>query len=361
MRRTEKGRVGAFFRKLNRPSNRVAIIVYATTLVVCPLALISAALGYGEGVLAGIAYAICACLLLYALVISVPPVVRFVRKLWHVAGRYAFIRSLLKNYEFRTIFFAACSFFANIAYTVFLCLMAWHTHSEWYSALALYYILLTTARGVLLGQNMHDEKNYKDDPVRLHLRKTASYRYCGVMLIVMTLVLALAIVRMIVEGEGFRVPSGAIYAYAAVALYRLVVSVYNSLRAKRSDDMAVRAVRNINFATALVAWLSLQTAWFAAFPPSFDPSPWNGVVGGLICTIIVALGVYMLLFSAFVKKRLTAYGSVRRKHAEERQTPGYNRADYDAEYPNTVHDLPVQEGATAFSDEAEKSDRPQTL
>ena len=332
---TGKGRIKAFFQKLNRPPNWVAIIVYVTTLIVCPLALIAAAFGYGQGVFAGIAYTISGIIFLYTFWILTAKLVRGIKKLIKTADRYAFTRILKKNFEFRTLFFAFCSFVANVGYTVFLCVMAFVAGSEWYGALAAYYVLLTTTRGGVLAQNARDERNEKNDFVRLHLKKNGSYYYCGIMLIVLTLVLALAIVRMIVEGQSFRVPRWAIYAYAAVALYRLGIAIYNSRRAKRSDDMVVRAIRNINVASALVALLSLQTAWFAIFPPPFNVALSNAIVGGFICLIIVALGIYMLIFSRYVKKQLTAYENPHKQKISELEI-GYNRAEYIEEYSETV-------------------------
>ena len=318
-----------FLKKLHNPPNWVALIMYATTLIVCPLAVLTILMGYGHGVLAVVAYTVCALIFLYTEYMSIASLHRLRKRLMNVADKYAFTRNLRKNYEFRTIVFGACTLLFNIGYTVFLCIMALRTRSVWYGALAVYGILLVAARGGLLVQNHKDERKYKEDIVRLQKAKAGGYRYCGIMILVLTLALAVSVVEMVVKGEGFRVPKFSIILFAVFAVYRIGMAAFNIVKAKNYDDFTVRASRNINMTSALVSALTLLTAVFAVYPPSFKPSVINATAGILVCGYIVGLGIYMIINSVRFEKRLEKLEKYR-KIPEE--IVGYNRDGYQEEY-----------------------------
>lgn len=333
-RRNGKGLRRRFWEKFNNPPNWVALLMYATTLIVCPLALAAFIMDYGHSVFAIVAYCICALIFLYTMIVAVNAVIRLRRKLLTVADKYEFTRRLHKSYAFRTIVLGACALLFNVGFTVFLCVMAVRTRSAWYGALALYNVLLVATWGGLLLQNRKDEKRYKYDPTKLQREKVGTYRYCGIMIIALTVALTASVVQMVVDGAGFRLPHWAIYPFAAFALYRVAKAAYNVVKSTKYDDLVVRAARNIGLATALVSVLTLQTAIFAAFPPSFDPSWLNAVAGIVVCCALIALGTFMIVFSGKVKKRLTVWET--EKMQADEAAKGYNRDGYGEEYGTDV-------------------------
>lgn len=330
-----KDRMKRFFEKLNHPPGWVAVLTYATAFVICPLTLATVLLGQGGGVLSMIAYVVSACSFIYMVMLTVSAIRRFRRKVLSVADRYSFTRKLHSNYEFRTLVFGAITFLCNIGYAVFLFVMACMTESLFYGALVVYYVLLSTSRGGLLIDARKSERKYKDDPWLLQKEKVGMYRYCGWMIVGLSLALAFSVVEMVTKGEGFHVPQGTIYAFAAFTLYRVAMTVVNFIKSTRYDDLTVRAVRQINMATALVAMLTLQTAIFAAFPLDINPTLWNGITGTVVCVSVITLGSYMLAYANRFKKRISQ-GRVcaERKKSEKTATnsTGYNRAEYSEEY-----------------------------
>lgn len=309
------------------------MLAYTSALVVFPLAIVMGILGYGDVVLTCVSYAVSALLLVICGYATAKYCVRLSKKLRNVADRYAFTRNLFKSFEFRTMAFGACSFVLNVGYTAFLGVMALTTDSGWYGALASYYGLITAARGGLLVQNRRDVRRYKNEPDRLYLEKTRSYFYTGLMLLTLTLSLSVEVVQIVVEGAGHQAHEGTIFVYAAYTLCRIAIAVRNFFKAKKSDDMVVRAVRNVNLAAALVSVLSLQTAWFAAFPPSFDERIPNAVTGFLVCLVNVALGIYMVSLATEIKRAAKKRPLIRGDGEEASSAYGYNREDYLDEYP----------------------------
>ncbi len=294
-------------KQLHNPPNWVAVLVVATALVVCPLIILSLTLDYGDTMYAVVACTLCALLLIYTVAVVVNGIVKFRRKVRKVAGRYEFTRNLFESYEFRTVAFATYTFLCNVGYTVFLILMALLYHSVWYGTIGIYYLLLCVVRGGVLLQNRKDEKRYKEDFHKLQTAKVGTYRYCGVMMLVLALSLALSVVELVVDSSGFRHPVWLIYVFGGVAVYKVILAVVHLVHSTKRDDLVIRSVRYINMAVTLMSVLCLQTSIVAAFPIEGNTVAWlNGSTGALVCLVTLGLGLYMLLFSVRAKKRLLA-------------------------------------------------------
>lgn len=321
----------SFWKRLKNPPNWIAIICFAASFVMFPLAIITSILDNWLNVYAILACAFCVTPFLYTVFIIVVFFVRTTRKLLRVADKHAFTRQLHKSYEFRSMFFAVCTLVSNVGYTVFLLAMALKSKSLWYGALAAYYILLSSARGGVLLQNVRDEQRYKNDVFSLQRAKAGTYRYCGIMMIALTLAMATSVVHTMIVGIGeSTLPVWAVYLFAGYALYRVIMSVVDFVRATTRDDLAVRAVKYINLATALVSVFTLQTAVFKVFFAEFNPIVFNAISGFSVCLIMLILGVFIISFSSIVRRQIKTRQARLGVEAQEEQL--YNREDYDEEY-----------------------------
>ncbi len=330
----KRGRNGfwRFLEKLHNPPSWVAAIVIASTLFVCPFVVFTVSFGFWRPMHAAVACILCAILLVYTAVVVVNSILKVRRKVLVVADRYEFTRNLRENYEFRTLFFAVCSCLCNLAYTVFLIVMAFRYHSVWYGTVGVYYILLTFARGGVLLQNRKTEKKYRYDYYKLQTEKVGTYRYCGIMLLVLALSLTFSVVELMIDSSGFRHARWLIYVFAPVAAYKAVIAVVHFVHATKRDDLVVRSVRYINLAVTLMSALCLQTAILAASEWSaVTVTLLNGITGGGVCLLTLALGIYMVVFSVKVKGRVLARSAELAEETEE-NTVGYNRSDYFEEY-----------------------------
>lgn len=323
-----------FIRQLNNPPTWVATLAFATTLIACPLALATIIMDYGHNIYAIIAYVICAIVLLYTVYVLVLSIRRLHKKMGKAADKYTFTRNLYKNYEFRSIFFGGCSSLFNIGYTVFLTTMAIRFDSVWYGALALYHILLVLTLGGILVRNATDEHKYKNDFYALQKSKIGVFRYCGYMLLIQAAALSISVLEMVVGGRGSHTPKWTLLFFGAFACWRIVTAIVNFVRSSKYDDLAVRAVRYLSFVTACVSALTFITAFFAAFPLKNDVNAAvvDGVAGGIVCMIIVALGSFMIVFSDYARRRLRKKEEKARPGSED----GYNRDGYREEYGETT-------------------------
>ena len=293
------------WRRISDPPSWVLLLVYATTLTVCALAVIALAVGEGKSGFALGLYVAGVLCVAYSLFLLVRLLKKFKEKMVSVADRYTFTRNFKNDYVFRTIVLGACSLVGNVAYTVFLCVTAMYSRALWYWVLAVYYILLTSMRGGLLVENRKTERRFGGNPTRLQKEKIKSYVYCGTMLLVSTLALSLALVWMVASGGRFPAPSGMVYALAVFAVYRMSMAIANMIKAKRLDDLAVQSVRNINFSTALVSVLTLQTVILDSFSFDVNVGLCNALTGAAVCLAIVGVGVYMLRKGKRIREELS--------------------------------------------------------
>ena len=321
----------SLWKRLKNPPNWIAIMSFISSFVIFPLAIVTSFLDDWLNLFAILACVFCIVPFLYTLFIIIVFFVRMFKKLLKAADKYTFTRQLHKSYEFRSMFFAVCTFVSNVGYTAFLSSMALVIRSLWFGALAVYYILLTSARGGVLLQNIRDEQRYKDDEFALQRAKAGTYRYCGAMMIALTLAMAISVVHTMIVGVSAQsLPEWTVYLFGGYAAYRVVASVVSFVRATTKDDLAVRAVKYINLAAALVSVFTLQTAIFNAFFNSYDPIIFNALSGFSVCFIMLVLGVYIISFSSIVRKNIKAQQV--KMEAESQVESLYNREGYDEEY-----------------------------
>ncbi len=327
--RKRRDEVVRFLKKLHTPPNWAAVIVIGTTLIVCPLLIVAMVMDYGHALFAVVATVLCAALILYSAIVTVQYLVRLHRKILRAADKYTFTRNLRKNYEFRTLFFGIVAFLCNMGYTMFLIITALVYRSVWYGVIGICYVLLCVSRGGVLVQNNKDERRCKGDYQALQKAKVGTYRYCGVMMLVLSLALTLAVVELVMDGSGFRMRGWLIYVFAIVAAYKVVHACIHFIHSTKRDDLAVRSVRYINLTVTLISVLCLQTSILAASPLQGGAvAAINTVTGSLVCIITLALGVYMVSFSVQEKQRLLAQEFTFARAAEHIDPVGYNRDGY---------------------------------
>ncbi len=178
-------------------------------------------------------------------------------------------------------------FFINLLYIVVKFVSGIVYRSMWFIALAVYYILLAVMR-FLLARRL----NVQDEAAELR-----RYRLCGIMLLFMNQALAGIVVFMVRQNRGFDYPGLLIYAMAAYAFYAVTIAIINIVKTRKHKSPILSAAKAINLVAALVSILSLETAMLAQFGGDDNPlfrQVMTGATGGGVCTIVIAMAVYMI-------------------------------------------------------------------
>ena len=206
--------------------------------------------------------------------LTVYTVVRFAprakKKIREGLAKNPFFGRMLEEYGFRTAVFAVGSFAVSFAYAVFNGVLGIMGLSAWYGALAVYYVLLAAMRGGVLSFHFLGRKKYAADANGEKRADLRAFGICGTGLVLLPLCLSVVIAQTVRGINSFEHPGLTIYVAALYAFYKIVMSVINIFRARRSDELTVRAIRSINLADALVSILALQTAMFREFSPDAD-------------------------------------------------------------------------------------------
>lgn len=217
---------------------------------------------------------------------------RIKKTLLEICLKFSFSRNMVENYGFRTFVFSALTSVLNFAYAVFMVVMAVLGHSFWYAALFSYYMVLGVIRISILLKYRRKRQNMKDFDMQIYGMRL--YRLCGMLLFLLTLALFGAVIQMVLSDKGFRYAELMVYVVAVFSFYKVVLAIVNTLKAKKYRNYTIQALRNINLASALVTLLSLQTTMLYAFSDSTEYWRYNGITGGLVCFLILLLGVYMI-------------------------------------------------------------------
>lgn len=287
-----------FLEKWKRPRGVWLILLYAVTLCAC-VGAISTLLWKNTpqwvSFLAYFLYGVAAISLgytVYTVVIYAPGlkgrVIDFMKK-------NRFTARLLENYGFRTVMEACLSLVGNLAYAVFNGVVAILSRSVWYGALATYYILLTLLRSRLVLHHRKVARGALEDETQQRRSEISRYRLCGAVLTAMPLCLSFAILQMVVADKGYSYGELTIYVVAAYTFFKITKSIINAIKARKNDDLTVKALRNVGLADAMVSILALQTAMFDAFGGTMNTDLANALTGGGVCALTVVIGVYMLI------------------------------------------------------------------
>lgn len=208
-------------------------------------------------------------------------------------------RRYLRDLSFRgkLSLFAATGI--NGCYAILKLGAGFYYRSYWLGAIAVYYLFLTAARG-MLAWNIH--RGCLDPR-----QEYRAVRRCGWLLLLLNGALAAVIVQMVLDGKGYRYPGSLIFVAALYAFYSVATAAVNLVRFRRLNRPVLSASKALGFATALVSMLSLQTAMFSSFGGELDfQRRMNAATGAAVCLLLLAMAVGILLRTNRQLRRLAA-------------------------------------------------------
>lgn len=296
---------------LASPPKLFAVCVILLTLPACVGAIVLSVAERESGLLAAITYvlyAVAAISLSYTVYVLVRFAPRIKQGAIAVLKKKAFTAGFIENYGFRTLMFASFSLIVNLAYAALNVFIACVSGSVWYAALGTYYLILVAMRSIVLKYRLAKRKRENASSEPSAVKRAAAnekrkeirrYMLCGIMLVVLPLSLSVVSLLTITDGRMMHEYAGlTIYAAAAYTFFKCGMSVYNAIKAKRGDDMTVRALRGVSLADSWVSLFALQTALLISFSDEIMAARFNvftAITGGAVCLATAALGIYMLI------------------------------------------------------------------
>ena len=107
------------------------------------------------------------------------------------------------------------------------------------------------------------------------------------------------ILLMIFTDSGFTYPGYVIYLSEIYTFYIMICSAASLINCRRMESPFLSAVKVLNFVSALMSVLGLQTAMIAQFSVNDENfrRMMNAITGGFIWSAVILIAVYMLVRS----------------------------------------------------------------
>jgi hypothetical protein len=177
----------------------------------------------------------------------------------------------------------------NLLYAVVKLIAGIYYASFWYGADAIFYIVLSIAR-VLLMRYMRTDENNLAAEYRV-------YRSCGVVLFVLSAALTSVVYQVVNQNMGYTYPGLLIYMVATFAFVNITIAIINVVKHHKLSNPVQRAAKALSLAKALVMMFALQSAMFASFGGEslVLERVANIVFGSFVCLSIIAMAVMMVV------------------------------------------------------------------
>lgn len=240
---------------------------------------------------------------LAVLIVAVPALARDIRstvgksrimervRTTHIVGQY------LSDLAFRGSVSIYQGMTVNFLYVIFRIVTGIRYLSVWFLSMAVYYFVLGGLRAYLIFSFRH-RKNERDE--------FRCYRRTAWLLFLLNIPMGGMIILMIRKNSGFAYPGYIIYLSALYTFYTLILSIVNIVKFRKLGDPILSAAKVLNFVSAMMSVLGLQTAMISRF--SADGENYrklmNTITGGFVYVTVIVIAVYMLLHSRKIRKQV---------------------------------------------------------
>lgn len=179
----------------------------------------------------------------------------------------------------------------NLTYSLYQAMIGLTRRSAWFDALAVYYILLTATRVLMLHYIRHEAEDGREE-----LRR---YRRCGIMMFVLTFfVLIIGLLLNNGNSAPKSYPGHMIFVVGAFTLYTLVNSARNLWVYRKLESPLISASKSVNLAASLVSLYAFQAAVFAQFRTRIRASVitlFNVGTAGIACIVVGWISLHIIV------------------------------------------------------------------
>ena len=196
----------------------------------------------------------------------------------------------LTDVAFRVKVSLYTSVFFNFIYSVFKFVTGLIYRSLWWGAVAVYYMLLSSVRFILLRHIDNDDGDMLDE-----LKK---YRLCGVLLAATNVFLSAMVCRMIVYQRFLLYSDLVIVSSAIYTFYNVSLALIEIVHYRKYNSPVFSAAKKLRLVTALVSLLSFETAILSVYVADENLRTLiKGITGAAICVAVLCLSVFMIVSS----------------------------------------------------------------
>ncbi|MBR3316255.1 MAG: hypothetical protein IKG21_00350 [Atopobiaceae bacterium] len=181
----------------------------------------------------------------------------------------------------------------NITFSLYQILIGITRNSLWFYCLALYYVLITATRVLMLYYIRNEAEDGREE-----LRR---YRKCGIMMLVLTfMILVVGILMNSGNSTPKQYPGHMVFVVGVFTIYTFVNSILNLWRYRLLESPLISASKSVNLTTALVSLYTFEAAVFAQFRDIINPSVitlLNAVTAGGSLIAVIWMSAHIILRS----------------------------------------------------------------
>lgn len=282
----------------------VILVISPATMVLCIIAL------NNKGMFPALEYTIylVSAYALAALIIGMGSVTDYVMRIfhgsrvWRWAQRNPIASLFISDFRFRGELSLYQGLLISTLFAVFKGAAAVFYQSQWFAAVAAYYIIFGISR-LLLVRSWRQSQKLTGTERRT--RELKGYRQCGCLMFLLNVGIAVMVVQLIREEYTIAYPGSIIYITAAYTFYILTLSIVNIVKFRRLNSPVLSASKVLNLAGALMSLFNLQNALTSRLGSSDSGFRMimNSVVGAAVCLTVLTIAVYMLVHSSRALKK----------------------------------------------------------
>lgn len=223
-------------------------------------------------------------------------------------NRYKYTSMYLNDREFRARISLYSGLAVNMFYAVFKCATGAIFRSAWLWAIGIYYVMLSAIRFTLLRNVRITDK--KEHTLKRKMHEYKSARLCGIMMLALNVAMTGMTVQMIWRNRGYEYKGYMIYISAMYAFYCFINAAVNVVKFAKINNSILSSAKILSLAGALMSMFALQTAMFSAFDTSGAEYQrlMNTITGGVVCTLVLCMAVFMIVWSNKNMKSLERNG-----------------------------------------------------
>ena len=135
------------------------------------------------------------------------------------------------------------------------------------------------------------------------------------MLFILNIPMGGMIILMVRTNSGFTYPGYLIYLSALYTFYIMTLSIVNLVKFRKMDSPILSAAKVLNFVSAMMSVLGLQTAMIARFSSEGEEFRimMNSVTGAAVFFIVMATVAVMVVQSSKIKKKVELNEKIRKQ------------------------------------------------
>lgn len=228
---------------------------------------------------------------------------RFWRKFTHRLKRSFYNNpygnKYMTDYDYKARVSLYVSLGVNLTYAGFKLISGVIYGAFWFDAFAVYYLLLTLTRFLLL-RYMRRNHNKQD-----LISEFQRYRVCGIMMLILNLALSGVVTHMTIQNEDYAYDGIVIIIMAVYAVYAVTVSIIDLIRYRRYERPVISAAKTIRFTAALVSLLSVEASVLTKYGSNeVFRRLLISSTGLAVCLIVLGMSLRMILRADRAIKKL---------------------------------------------------------